>query len=298
MRVSAAVELERRNLELVLRGDVERCSARGDGLQPRCGGGQRRHQWRRVEQVLEVVEYEQELMVGEEALERFLRRPARGDAKRARNRRGDERSAAHRCQLDEGGAVSEAHREAVRQLEREPRLADAAGAGERQEPHAVLSQQPLRVGELAASPEQRRRRQRHRVRMALGDDRLERGIVVQDRALQTLKRRTRLDAELIVERPSRALVLLQRVCLPIRPVEREHQLATQALPQRLGRDERLELSDEFGVSPKPKVGLDPLLARCGAKLLEPGRLRLRLRLEVAVREHRPAPKGQCLAEDA
>ena len=109
-------------------------------------------------------------------------------------------------------------------------------------------------------------------------------LLPQDRAVQLLERRARLDPELVDERAPRVLVHLERLGLPARPVEREHQLAAEPLAQRMLRDERLELADELGVAPELELGVDPLLERRQPQLLEPRDLRLRERLEREVGE--------------
>ena len=62
-----------------------------------------------------------------------------------------------------------------------------------------------------------------------GARRLERRIVVQDRALKFLKPRAGLDPKLCDERFTRLPVALERLALPARTVESEHQLRTQTL---------------------------------------------------------------------
>ena len=63
-------------------------------------------------------------------------------------------------------------------------------------------------------------------------------------------------------------------------------------------DERLELGDELGVAPEREVGLDPLLERDGAELLEPRDLGLGERLVEEVGERRAAPERERLAQRA
>ena len=90
----------------------------------------------------------------------------------------------------------------------------------------------------------------------------------EDRSLQLLELFARLQAEVVDERPSCLLVGLQRVDLPARAVERQHQLGPQPFAQRLARDERGELTDEIGVAAEREISLDPLLERSEAALLE------------------------------
>ena len=86
-------------------------------------------------------------------------------------------------------------------------------------------------------------------------------ILLQDRSLERLERRGRVDAELLDQGAPRLLVGLERLGLPARPVQREHQLTAQPLAQRVLRDETLELAHELRVAAEREVGLDPLLER-------------------------------------
>ena len=56
------------------------------------------------------------------------------------------------------------------------------------------------------------------------------------------------------------------------------------------RDERLELADDVAVPPELEVGLDPLLERGDAKLLQPSDLGLRELLERELGERGPTPE--------
>ena len=86
-------------------------------------------------------------------------------------------------------------------------------------------------------------------RAPAADAELERGVLREDRALERLQRRGRLDPEALDERlPGRA-VDLERLGLPAGAVEREHQLAAQPLAQRMLRDEGLELATSGACRP-------------------------------------------------
>ena len=95
----------------------------------------------------------------------------------------------------------------------------------------------------------------------------------EDRLLELAQLAAGLDPELLDERPPRLLVGLERLGLAARAVEREHQLAAQALAQRVLVDQRLELADERRRgAPSARSRVDPLLERSEAQLLEPGDL--------------------------
>ena len=73
---------------------------------------------------------------------------------------------------------------------------------------------------------------------------LERGVVREDRPLERLQRRGRIEPEGLDQEPPRRTVDLQRFRLSSGAVEREHQLAAGPLAQRMLCDERLELGHE------------------------------------------------------
>ncbi len=88
----------------------------------------------------------------------------------------------------------------------------------------------------------------------------------------------------------------ERVRLAAEPVEREHLLAAQALAQRVLGDQRLELARERRVLAAREVGLDALLERQDAQLLEAPHLALRERLIAELAQDRAAPQRERLAE--
>jgi hypothetical protein len=58
---------------------------------------------------------------------------------------------------------------------------------------------------------------------------------------------------------ARGLVGLERLRLPARAIERQHQLPAQPLAQRLLGDQRLQLADQLAVAAAGQIGLDPVL---------------------------------------
>ena len=119
----------------------------------------------------------------------------------------------------------------------------------------------------------------------------ERLILAQDRRVELAQLRARLDADLPDERRPRVAVRLERVGLAAAAVERQQQLRAQALAQRMLGDERLELRDQRPLAPERELGLDPLLPRDQAQLLEPLDVDARERLELEVRERPAAPQA-------
>jgi hypothetical protein len=129
-----------------------------------------------------------------------------------------------------------------------------------------------------------------------GGDEIERRILVENPALELPQRQRRLDPERLHERAPRIAVRLQRICLPPRAVQREHQLGTQPLPQRVLADEQLELADQLGAPAEREIALDPLLQRLQPKPVEPLDLGLRPALVGELGQRRPSPEREGLPE--
>src|SRR5438874_689132 len=114
---------------------------------------------------------------------------ARAEAKRVRDRRGNQARVGEVREIDEDGAAALVRRESTRYLRRESRLANAAGPGQRQQPRASGPQQVCRLGQFALTPEQRSRRG-GQLDPALGGARYCEALVLhEDRPLERLERR-------------------------------------------------------------------------------------------------------------
>ncbi len=112
----------------------------------------------------------------------------------------------------------------------------------------------------------------------------------EDRGLELVQRRARLDPELADEQLSRRRVHGQCVGLATRTVEREHELGTKALAERMFPDERVDLGDELRVPSQREIGVDALLENDQAKLLEARYRRLgKSRTDVGERVSSPHP---------
>jgi hypothetical protein len=83
----------------------------------------------------------------------------------------------------------------------------------------------------------------------------------EDATLEVAELGPGLDGELRDERLTSAPVGVERLPLPARAVQREHQLGPEALAQRLGGDEAFELADELRSAPRGEVRLDAILHR-------------------------------------
>ena len=109
-------------------------------------------------------------------------------------------------------------------LDREPRLPHAAWPGDGHEAHAFAAQQAHEPVAILLAPEQRRRWHRHPHGRR---DRRSRGqllVLVQDRPVQRLQLGARVDPELVHERRTCGGIGIERLGLPARAIEREHQL--------------------------------------------------------------------------
>ena len=114
--------------------------------------------------------------------------------------------------------------------------------------------------------------------------------------MELLKCGARLDAELLDKMTARVLVGGERFCLSPRPVQREHQLAAESLAKWVVPDERFHLGDELCVALTLEVGVNAILERGKANLLEARRLVLGERLEREVGERWASPQVECHTE--
>ena len=148
-------QTERRHGELALSAQPQRRPARREHGQPEAARDQVRDERRRVEDVLEGVEHEQDPTVADSRLDqvghRFVRRVR---AERAGQQRGDERGVASLRQRDEAHAVGEVRPRGQQHLDGEPGLADPAGAGEREQADLRVEQAGKDRGELVLASDQ------------------------------------------------------------------------------------------------------------------------------------------------
>ena len=96
---------QRRDLVLMLRRQVQRRSTRDEHAKRRPGAEQRAHDLRRAEKMLEVVDHEKSIEVGDGFRERLLDRSAGFlvDLERLRDRRGDQIGLRRGAELDDDG---------------------------------------------------------------------------------------------------------------------------------------------------------------------------------------------------
>lgn len=103
----------------------------------------------------------------------------------------------------------------------------------------------------------------------------------------------RFDAELGAEHVAQLVVGAQGLGLPPGAVEGQHPLRPQAFPDPVGRGERLQLADQLAVAAADQVGVDPLLERDHAGLVQAGGLRPRARRLGDVGQRGAPPQREC-----
>ena len=147
-------ECEWRHRVLVLAGQAQGGAAGHERLCARRRRQQAADQRRRRQQMLEVVEQQQHFTTAQRLLE--VVGPV-GHADRGGDRRGDQVRLRERSEVDERRPVLEVGLQRGSHLERHPRLARAAGAGEREQSHVGATQQRGGGGHLEAATDERRR---------------------------------------------------------------------------------------------------------------------------------------------
>jgi hypothetical protein len=120
--------------------------------------------------------------------------------------------------------------------------------------------------------------------------------LAQHRLLERPQLLAGLEPELADEEVARLAVRRQRVGLSARAVEREHELAAQPLAQGVLRDETLRLRHELRVPPEREIGIDAILERSEAQLLQPLDVDAGERLERQIGERTAAPQRERLAQ--
>ena len=100
---------------------------------------------------------------------------------------------------------------------------------------------------------------RHDLRSQPATCRPKRRVLFEDLPLEELQSFARLEPELLGEQLPPLPIDLECLGLPVRAIERQHELPAQSLTQRLLLDERLELRHELRVPAQGEIGFDPLL---------------------------------------
>ena len=155
---------------------------------------------------------------------------------------------------------------------------------------AQLASHPRGAGEIGEQDRRRRTTALRPRRLHAGRRTVpQRRILGQNRPLEPLELGPRAQPKLRVERPHRLPVGIERVALPPCPIESEHELPAQPLPQRVARHQGLELGHQLAVTSGQEIRLDAILERRRVQPLQPHHLGLRERLEREPGERRAAP---------
>jgi hypothetical protein len=110
--------------------------------------------------------------------------------------------------------------------------------------------------------------------------------------VQCLQLPTRLEPAFLDEVGACAAVGLERLGPASAPVQGEHQVLTQPLPERMLGHQGLEFGDERHVPAQLQVRLDPVLEDGEPSLLEALRVDTRERFEAEVRERWSGPQRE------
>jgi len=102
-------------------------------------------------------------------------------------------------------------------------------------------------------------------------------ILAEDLRVQLLKRLAGVYPKLLHQSPSRPVVGRQGFALVAGSVAGEHELRPESLPPRVCGDERLELADQIRITAEGEIGVDSLLQRREAQVVQPSNLGLRER---------------------
>src|SRR5439155_17775435 len=124
----------------------------------------------------------------------------------------------------------------------------------------------------------------------------EAGVLVEDATLQLLELPAGLETQLRVEGLPGALIDVERVARTSGAIQREHELAVEALVERVLGDQPFELGNELDVASLREVRLDSVLSRAQPRFLEPpGRLSCK-RFVAQLGKGFPAPQPERLTQ--
>ena len=122
-------------------------------------------------------------------------------------------------------------------------------------------------------------------------------VLLKDALCEVLQLRARVQPELIRQLLAGTRIRVERVRLPARAVEGDHQLAAEALPERVGEGQRFEFGDEVAVPARRQFGGAEHLQRSQAYLLQPGHFGDGGINDVQVRVRPSPPQPQGVPDD-
>ena len=150
-------ERERGNRELLLPGEMEGGSAGDEYAEARTGGEQGSQLRRRLEQVLEVVQQQQQMPVAQCGAHLFLHGKLSGfpQAERLGDRCHDPHGIAHRGERHEAGPIGEIVQQRLRHRQPQACFAHTTGPREGQQAHLGTAQERAGRCQLVLAPDQR-----------------------------------------------------------------------------------------------------------------------------------------------
>ena len=122
------------------------------------------------------------------------------------------------------------------------------------------------------------------------------GVLPQDALAQGLQLGPGVEPELVGQARAGGGVGLECLGLPTGPVQRHHEQGAEALVERVGGDEGLQLADDLAVPAGGELGRDEDVERGEPQLLEPGHLQPGGVDLVELREGSAAPEPEGLAD--
>ena len=124
-------------------------------------------------------------------------------------------------------------------------------------------------------PRRRRATTRRGPRRTVRPSQDKRWVLREDRSLEIPELVTGLEPELVDQATARDAIRLERVSLPARAVQREHQLTPETFAQRMLTHQRLELAHQPRVIAQREVRVDPILQHDQPRFLQTCDLALR-----------------------
>ena len=213
--------------------------------------------------LLEVVADEQELAPTQSTELDVPVGPGRPLAERRRQGQLDVGAVLGRRQVRERDAVREPGRRDGRDLERQPGLAHAAGAEERDQPRPA-AQQALDVVHEVVAPDQLVQRDRHGRQPRSRRTGAQGRILLEDPVLQPDQVGVGRQSGLLADHVPGARERREGVALATVPVEREHEVAPEPLAQGVGAGELLELRQDRQVVAGSQLAVHAQLERVDA----------------------------------
>ncbi len=180
----------------------------------------------------------------------------------------------------------------------QPRLADATGSGQCQQPRVARRQPVDDFGHVVVTADQPGALRRHRcagIRTARCD-RVEGAVVAQDGQLESPELGPGIDTQFLGQQGTSALCGVQRSAGLTAAVQREHQLADQPLPGRVGVGHRGELTEDLLMAAQPENPVEPVLHGGQPGLLKATAQALADLRGRGVGQRRSRPQQQCLVQ--